>query len=110
MDGPREETRVWGNGAAFDNVILRRAYERTSRESMKAPWPHWNDRCYRTIKGLYGHQVKIERTGTHHHALDDAASQARHLIRMLNPSARMTDCIKGLDCTISTGYCSGCCS
>lgn len=76
-----EETRVWGNGAAFDNVILRRAYQRGKRE---APWSHWNDRCYRTIKGLYGHQVKIERTGTHHHALADAEAQAVHLLRMLN--------------------------
>lgn len=73
--------RVWGNGAAFDNVILRRAYDRSGRA---APWPHWNDRCYRTIKGLYGHDIKIERTGTHHHALADAEAQAVHLLRMLD--------------------------
>lgn len=73
--------RVWGNGAAFDNVILRSAYGRCGRA---APWPHWNDRCYRTIKGLYGSNIKIERHGTHHHAYADAEAQAVHLLRMLN--------------------------
>lgn len=75
------KTHVWGNGAAFDNVILRRAYERNDKD---VPWLHWNDRCYRTIKGLYGHDLKIERTGTHHHAMADAEAQAVHLLRMLD--------------------------
>ncbi len=75
------DSRVWGNGAAFDNVILRRAYQRLP---MEAPWTHWNDRCYRTIKGLYGRDIKIERRGTHHHALADAEAQAVHLLRMLD--------------------------
>lgn len=72
---------VWGNGAAFDNVILASAYRRMR---MPAPWKHWNDRCYRTVKALNRH-VTLERTGTHHHALDDAISQAQHLIAILNP-------------------------
>jgi exodeoxyribonuclease VIII len=75
------DSRVWGNGAALDNVILRRAYQRLP---MDAPWSHWNDRCYRTIKGLYGSDIKIERRGTHHHALADAEAQAVHLLRMLD--------------------------
>lgn len=76
-----EESQVWGNGASFDNVILRSAYQRRRREP---PWLWWNDRCYRTIKGLYGHNIKIERAGTHHHALADAEAQAVHLLRMLD--------------------------
>lgn len=75
------DSRVWGNGAAFDNVILRRAYQRLP---METPWSHWNDRCYRTIKGLYGSDIKIERRGTHHHALADAEAQAVHLLRVLD--------------------------
>ena len=77
--GEMTGARVWGNGAAFDNVILSSAYRRSA---IKQPWPHWNDRCYRTIKALYP-DVKLERVGTHHNAVDDAESQARHLIAML---------------------------
>lgn len=69
---------VWGNGATFDNVILRSAYKAAG---MACPWMFWNDRCYRTIKSLYP-GVKLERVGTHHSAVDDAASQALHLQRI----------------------------
>lgn len=101
-----DESYVWGNGASFDNVILRGAY---TRNGTSAPWAWWNDRCYRTIKAL-NRGVAMKRLGTHHNALDDAISQALHLIVMLNPEAGKQNCIKGLDCTISTGYCTGCCS
>jgi exodeoxyribonuclease VIII len=74
-----EAVKVWGNGAGFDNVILRRAHERIGRP---APWSHCNDRCYRTIKSM-DPTIKIERTGTHHNALDDAESQAMHLLKLL---------------------------
>lgn len=100
------DAEVWGNGASFDNVILRGAY---ARNSTPAPWAWWNDRCYRTIKALH-REVPMERLGTHHNALDDAISQALHLIRMLNPDAGKHACCKGIDCTIRTGYCTGCCS
>lgn len=100
------DAEVWGNGASFDNVILRGAY---ARNGTPAPWAWWNDRCYRTAKSLH-RDVPMERLGTQHNALDDAISQAHHLIRMLNPGTRKTECIKGLDCTISTEYCTGCCS
>lgn len=76
------EPRIWGNGAAFDNVILASAYRNAGWVS--PPWKHWNDRCYRTVKALHP-DVKLERTGTHHIAVDDAESQARHLIAMLTP-------------------------
>jgi exodeoxyribonuclease VIII len=67
---------MWGNGATFDNVILSETYLRLG---MKAPWPFWTDRCYRTIKSVFP-AVEMERSGTHHNALDDARSQAEHLI------------------------------
>jgi hypothetical protein len=72
--------KVWGNGANFDNVILVNAYRRTG---IKAPWQFYNDRCYRTIKSMFK-KIEMERTGTHHNALDDAKSQAEHLVRILN--------------------------
>jgi len=67
---------MWGNGASFDNVILSETYLRLG---MKAPWPFWKNKCYRTAKGMYP-AVEINRSGTHHNALDDARSQAEHLI------------------------------
>lgn len=67
---------IWGNGAAFDNVILANAYK---NGRMNAPWWHWNDRCYRTIKAMYPDVPKVLPTVAHH-ALADAKTQARHLI------------------------------
>lgn len=71
----RREVRVWGDGAAFDNVILRRAYERFG---IDPPWGRRDDRCYRTLKELYS-DVPFNRVGVHHNAVDDALSQALHL-------------------------------
>lgn len=73
--GQSDELLVWGNGAAFDNVILRNAYKEVGLEP---PWSHWNDRCYRTMKALWP-SLKLDRSGVHHHALHDAISQAKHL-------------------------------
>ncbi|MEL9826134.1 3'-5' exoribonuclease, partial [Escherichia coli] len=38
--------QVWGNGANFDNTILRRSYE---RQGIPCPWRYYNDRDVRTI-------------------------------------------------------------
>lgn len=70
---------VWGNGAMFDNTILGNAYR---NNDIEIPWKFWNDRCYRTIKNLHA-DIKLERVGTYHNAVDDAESQALHLINIL---------------------------
>lgn len=69
---------VWGNGATFDNVILRETY---LNAAVMCPWEFWKDKCYRTVKGMYP-DVTIERAGVHHNALNDAETQAEHLIRI----------------------------
>lgn len=69
-------TCMWGNGAAFDNVILRGAFE---RHGMAPPWSHWDDRCFRTMKREHPQIGPPQRQGVHHNALDDAMHQARHL-------------------------------
>jgi hypothetical protein len=71
--------KVWGNGAAFDNTLLAYAYRNLRRP---LPWNFRNDRCYRTLKTMYP-EIVIEREGVQHHALDDAISQAKHLVRIL---------------------------
>ena len=75
-----EGKEVWGNGAASDNVILSNAYR---KNQIDPPWKFWNDRCYRTIKNLYP-DVQFERVGIFHNAVDDAESQALHLISICN--------------------------
>ena len=70
--------KVWGNGADFDNPIMRVAARQIGIE---LPW-QWGNRCYRTIKNL--HEIlpvaipPVTRSGTYHNALDDAKTQALH--------------------------------
>lgn len=71
-------SKVWGNGASFDNAILAHAYKKVG---LVQPWKFWDDRCYRTIKNLYP-SIALERQGTYHHALHDAKSQAEHLVKI----------------------------
>jgi hypothetical protein len=72
--------KLWGNGSDFDNVILANAYRAIN---LDLPWKFYNNRCYRTMKGMFP-GIKMERKGVYHNALDDAKSQAEHLIRILN--------------------------
>lgn len=73
-----ESLPTWGNGATFDNVILRNAF---TKARVECPWKFWHDRCYRTFK--CEHPIPAEpRQGTHHNALDDAEYQANHLIKI----------------------------
>lgn len=77
-----EEPIIWGNGAAFDNVVLSNAY---SLCDIIKPWKFWNDRCYRTVKNMFP-EVEMDKEGTVHNALHDAVNQANHLIKIANTS------------------------
>ncbi len=73
--------RVWGNGASFDNVILRRSYE---RQGLPCPWRYCNDRDVRTIVDLgkaidFDARTVIPFEGVRHNALDDARHQAKQV-------------------------------
>jgi hypothetical protein len=70
---------VWGNGSDFDNAMLAELYRKAM---IDLPWKFWNNRCYRTMKNMFP-RVTFMRQGTHHNALDDAKSQAVHLMRIL---------------------------
>jgi exodeoxyribonuclease VIII len=74
-----KDSVIWGCGSDFDNVLLTNAYNKTNIEQ---PWKYYNNRCYRTMKNMVP-SVKIKRSGTHHNAIDDAASQAHHLMKIL---------------------------
>lgn len=71
---------VWGNGATFDNVIVRNAF---MLAGMDCPWSYKHDWCYRTLKNLAPTDVKPEDFGVAHHALDDATAQALHLQKIV---------------------------
>lgn len=73
-----KESGVWGNGVAFDNVILTNAYRLAGKE---LPWKFWQDRCYRTIKALLK-SIPVDDYGVAHNGLDDAIKQANHLIKI----------------------------
>lgn len=66
---------VWGNGATFDNVILRNAYIKVGFD---CPWSFRDDRCYRTLKNL-APGIDVPNVGTLHQALNDATAQAQHM-------------------------------
>lgn len=89
---PRDDLRVWGNGAGFDNTILRQSYLRVFGvlDEPSLPWIHWNDRCYRTVKAFYPHIPKPA-PAIKHHALEDARAQAQHLLAMLAAKPVITD-------------------
>lgn len=71
---------IWGNGADFDNVVLRNAYCGVGYD---APWSFKNNRCYRTLKGLRP-DIEFKRCGVAHNALADAISQAFHAEKILS--------------------------
>ncbi|EEW3509765.1 exonuclease [Escherichia coli] len=73
--------QVWGNGANFDNTILRRSYE---RQGIPCPWRYSNDRDVRTIVELgkavdFDARTAIPFEGERHNALDDARYQAKYV-------------------------------
>ncbi|EFO2370457.1 3'-5' exoribonuclease [Escherichia coli] len=73
--------QVWGNGASFDNVILRRSYV---RQEIPCPWRYHNDRDVRTIVELgkaidFDARTAIPFEGERHNALDDARYQAKYV-------------------------------
>lgn len=80
--GPVKTRMVWGNGPAFDNVIVSSAYNAIE---IKTPWYFNNDRCVRTILNMardicrIDPKVLVKLEGTAHNALDDAKYQARYV-------------------------------
>lgn len=80
----RKSVRLWGNGATFDNVVLRNAYAVTDVVPF---WSFRGDRCYRTVRnGLREEGDEIEFSGEPHMALEDARRQALQLIKGLTNS------------------------
>jgi len=75
-----DDKPVWGNGAAFDNVVIESAFRLVG---MKLPWTYRSNRCYRTMRAQ-ALDIEYRQVGTAHCALDDARSQAVHLIKIFD--------------------------
>ncbi|HEC2083503.1 TPA: 3'-5' exoribonuclease [Klebsiella oxytoca] len=75
------KAQVWGNGASFDNSILRSSYDCIAEDY---PWEYWNDRDVRTMVELgqaisFDPKTTIPFEGSRHNALADAIHQARYV-------------------------------
>ncbi len=79
--GGSKKAQVWGNGASFDNSILRSSYDCIAEDY---PWEYWNDRDVRTMVEL-GQAISFDPKTTipferaRHNALADAIHQARYV-------------------------------
>jgi len=76
----RPHSRIWGNGSDFDNVLLASLYEAAS---IGCPWEFYDNRCFRTLKGLLIKEDTQEKRNDHN-ALSDAINQAEKAVRILN--------------------------
>lgn len=67
---------AFGKGSTFDNVLLKDAYDMAG---LKYPLHYRQDECYRTIANRYPF-IEYVQFGVAHDSLDDAVSQAEHLL------------------------------
>lgn len=79
--GGSKKAQVWGNGASFDNSILRSSYDCIAEDY---PWEYWNDRDVRTMVEFgqaisFDPKTTIPFEGSRHNALADAIHQARYV-------------------------------
>ncbi|MGK8150788.1 3'-5' exoribonuclease domain-containing protein [Klebsiella variicola] len=79
--GGSKKAQLWGNGASFDNSILRSSYDCIAEDY---PWEYWNDRDVRTMVELgqaigFDPKTTIPFEGDRHNALADAIHQARYV-------------------------------
>lgn len=87
--GGMRSIRLYGNGADFDNPILRVMWDAAGVLPFGSKAGFFGGRCFRTLKTLdelLGPDFaapKLERQGTYHNALDDAKHQARVLMETI---------------------------
>ncbi|HHP1815913.1 TPA: 3'-5' exoribonuclease domain-containing protein [Klebsiella pneumoniae] len=79
--GGSKKAQVWGNGASFDNSILRSSYDCIAEDY---PWEYWNDRDVRTMVEIgqaisFDPKTTIPFEGSRHNALADSIHQARYI-------------------------------
>ena len=69
--------RLWGNGATFDNVLVRNLYK---RQGITFAIPYWGDNDVRTavtLKGIDTRDYKFK--GIKHYGIDDCKHQINYI-------------------------------
>lgn len=91
-DSDINQVMMWGNGADFDNVLLRDLYEWWKKVDdnffkLAVPWRYYNNRCFRTLKNLdpamANNAMSAVPKQTQYNALDDALWQAKVAQKLL---------------------------
>lgn len=101
-----EDVVVWANGAQFDLVILKSAFELCQ---MNVPWKWQNERDARTIYKLFpGVKESHKFEGTAHHGLDDCRNQVAMLIKCFDLIYRGGIVRRCRQCGCTDDDCSGC--
>ena len=77
---------IWGFGADFDIAVLESAFyaigfHKDKPYGQHLPWQFWDVYCLRTMSNILS--MKLEKTGTNHHALHDALAEAELIMKML---------------------------
>ena len=73
-------TKVWSNGANFDQPLLDVAYNKVGKS---IPWKYYHSRCHRTVVALHPNEKALRPpTILAHNALEDAKWQAKHLVNV----------------------------
>lgn len=78
LECKNKNIRLWGNGATFDNVIVRNLYE---RHGITFNLPFWCDRDVRTLVDLADIQTKDYKfDGIKHNGIDDCLHQIKYCV------------------------------
>ena len=86
IDDSGQKLRLWGNGASYDNAVIRYAFHQCGNDM---PIEFWNDRDMRTILGFYPKNLQAIyrknnlRKGGHHNAMEDAKYQIEFCTHIL---------------------------
>ena len=91
--GSFTDTRVWGNGCTFDNVIIANAYKQLK---LQKPWSYAGDMDVRTSVELgrkllnFDPKKDMPFEGEKHNALADAIHQAKYVSAIYQKLAEAT--------------------
>lgn len=80
-EGRLQDIHIWGNGADFDPIILKNAYETHT----SYPFNFRNHRCYRTVNAIFDHLIPYPKYAERQHdALADATWQSKRLCHLIS--------------------------
>lgn len=76
-----ENPVIWGNGCAFDNVILRNLFKSFNLEF---PTPFWTDMDVRTIVNVYDYERVNQLAGKFEGTKHDAIADCLHQVKLVS--------------------------